>query len=208
MRSIIHEFDERDREARIFLDHIRDSVNEIGNVNSTPLLKSSFLVFLYNSIESISVMLFEYIHYEISKHAYADLDEKIQLLFLSHHFSEKNWTKNKNKLDDMMIGSLVFPQLEEFQNKRKLFSGNIDGMRLNKTLKEYNIRVISAQQREYLKTIKDKRNKLAHGRENFMEACRGYVLADLEEMREAVYLVLKEMIDNVDEYILNKMYLR
>ena len=102
--------------------------------------------------------------------------------------------------------TLKFPLLDVFSKKVKLFSGNLDGRKLNELLKKYGIRPITVPGREKLETVKNRRNSVAHGEDMFKEACRDLSDSDLIELRDSTFAALDQLVANVEYFLAERVY--
>lgn len=132
-----------------------------GTIKLVPILRSSLYIALYNCIESTIYSLLEEIHDKISSMNRDQLNSKLQ--------------KKLDKLNAISSKELSFtqiPQLKKYLKYNKLFSGNLDHRKIEQIFKSYDIILddFPLKARSSIKTIKDKRNILAHGSSTFHES--------------------------------------
>jgi len=207
MLSIRDDFEERIKEADILLKHIEDLSNQTNSVQKSSILKSAYIILLYNIIEATTRLVFERIHDDLSNYSYQQFSEKIQLLFVDYYFKNQSDKKYKSNIDNTFSNALKFPLLEDYTKKVTLFSGNLDARELNKLLKKYGIGALTTRNKHMLLTIKNKRNKLAHGEDMFKDSCRGYTVKELTAFKSAVYNTMKQLINLGDTFLISKIYL-
>lgn len=205
--SVRADFEEKIEEADILLKHVEDLISQNNSVQKSSILKSAYIVLLYNIIESTTRLVFERIHDDLSYCGYQQLSEKIQLLFVDYHFKKQSDKTYKLNIDNTFSNTLKFPVLEDYTKKVTLFSGNLDAKRLNELLKKYGIGPLTSRNKHMLLTVKNKRNKLAHGEDMFKDSCRGYTVKELATLKDAVYSTMKQLIDLGDTFLTSKTYL-
>jgi hypothetical protein len=205
--SIKSDFEERCNEADILLQHISEmSLTMTGNVQETSILKSAFVILLYNVIESTMTSVLERVHEKISRVHYLDSSDKIKLLIVEFYFKNKNTRHHKLMVDDISNNKLNLPLLSEFTNRINLFSGNLDAREIDNILGRYGIGSITSKDRSKLLFVKNKRNKIAHGEEMFKESCRNSTVSELRDIKKAVSEVLSQVIDLTESYFQYEKY--
>lgn len=104
-----------------------------------------------------------------------------------------------------MKGEITFPlsynQLCQFYS---LYSGNLDSREIISVLKKYGIDF--EEKASELKTIKDDRNKLAHGELTFEGVGRNLSLPQLRHMKEKTFRYMESVIDIMNAFIENEGY--
>ncbi|WP_298065460.1 MAE_28990/MAE_18760 family HEPN-like nuclease [uncultured Acinetobacter sp.] len=97
---------------------------------------------------------------------------------------------------------LTYKKLSEFYS---LYSGNLDSREARKVFKHYGINILKEE--GGLKTIKDGRNKLAHGELTFEEYGRTLTIQQLKDLKEKVFIYFDSLLSQVKEYIERENYL-
>lgn len=218
-RAIKETFNQRKEEIDEFLELIKkteeNSTNEIFSLRVRTSLKSSLLLLLYNLVESVVSVTMEAIHENIcSKElTYSQLNIELQELLLAYYLKvidrERSDHMRKAKhIREMISLSINNKKFDiKYQDMIKfypLYSGNLDAKTIKKTLAKYGIHFILESSE--LKTIKEKRNKLAHGEESFEECGRNMSYAQLIVLKEKSYEFISKMIDTVQSYIKNENF--
>jgi hypothetical protein len=178
--------------------HLIDMESKKGTIKLVPILRSSLYIALYNCIESTIYSLLEEIHDKISSMNRDQLNSKLQ--------------KKLDKLNAISSKELSFtqiPQLKKYLKYNKLFSGNLDHRKIEQIFKSYDIILddFPLKARSSIKTIKDKRNILAHGSSTFHESGRNVLSKNMKETIDHSYMLLKEYINTVEKYLQNCRYL-
>lgn len=207
LHTIKDDFEEKRLEAEILINHIQDISKETGSVNKVAILKSAFIILLYNVIESTAVLILERVHEKVSRHQYCELSEQLKMLYIECYMFNESKKKQQVALDLIIDNSLAFPDFEELTKKINLFSGNLDARELSKIMGRYGIGKITSLNKEKLVIVKNKRNKIAHGEVMFKECCRDSTHKELSVIKTAVFDSLNQMILLTDKYFEQKRYL-
>ena len=207
MISVKSDFNEKMDEANILLDHLDKVSKESHSVVKSAILKSSYVILLYNIIESTTRLTFEVIHDSISLYQYEQFSSEIKSLYVNYYFTKQSSKNHKENLDNVLLKELKFPLIEIYTKKITLFSGNLDARELNKLTKKYGIKPITNRNKKHLLDIKSKRNKLAHGEESFKDSCRGYSIEELATFGKSVNSSMTQLIDKTEVYLNGKNYL-
>jgi len=200
-------YQDRLDEAKKLIEHISSLPSNSGVVESA-ILKSSYTLLLYNILEATVSSSITYIHEKASDHKYDELSEEFKKLYASYYHFDISKKKVKEHLDGTVSGELKFPDFEEYCKRITVFSGNIDLRSLNDINTNYGIGRIDLRGKnsENILTIKNKRNKLAHGEESFRDSCREYSLTELEELGDSLERMLNKFILLVDEFLIERRY--
>ncbi|MCX7220859.1 MAG: MAE_28990/MAE_18760 family HEPN-like nuclease [Burkholderiales bacterium] len=206
MISVKAELSEKKEEANLLLE-LTEEVGRLENgVVKAAILKSTFILLLYNMIESTMSMIFERIHERLSSEHYVDLSPQLKSVWVEFFFEKSSPTNYKSHLDKTLAKTLEFPNLEVFTKRVKLFSGNLDSGKLHGLLTKYGVGILATEGKEKLVFIKNKRNKVAHGEESFTDSCRHLTHTELLENRNSVFLALDSIVEQADDYLSNRKY--
>lgn len=206
MISIKSELVDKKEESGQMLAMIEDAASSRGGVVRSAILKSAYVIMLYNAIEATMSLVFERIHEEISRVNYVDLSPELKLIWVDFFFANQSSKTFKAHLDGAINKNLTLPFLREFTEKIKLFSGNLDARKLDQLLKKYGIGSLSTADRGKLLIIKTKRNKIAHGELSFKEGCRNMTSAELQGLQRATFSALDSIVKQAELYIASKKY--
>ena len=207
MINVKSELDQKKSEANTMLEFISEVSELKASVLKVAILKSAYILILYNMLESTSTLILQKLHEVIATEQYADLRVELKSLWVDFLF-KKNSEKNYQKLLDNIINkNISFPSLDDYSKRITLFSGNLDGKEIDKLLKKYGAGCLTTSDRGKLLIIKNKRNKLAHGEEMFKESCRNMTIAELKILQKATFNALDSMVMQVDKYVDERKYL-
>ena len=174
-------------------------------------MRAVAFVILYNAIESTVSNCIQLVFDSINddKLRYFDLATEIRRLWISNKCNDKieNRSKIKNiayEIIEEMIDSPI--DIDKMPNT----SGNLDlrkVIELSKTI-GVNLDYIpdSAQVGKVLLSIKEKRNKLAHGNVSFSGIGSLVTISELVVAKDTVLTFLKYVIEKYQDYVKNKNY--
>lgn len=170
-------------------------------------LKASAFLLLYNLVEATMRNAIEAIFDELKSKgvSYDEITPKLKKIVL------RNLQKqNPNKVSSI-ITAISLDIISAGFDKQKLFSGNLDGKRIRETAEEYGFSHLTNYAKtgngSDLLTIKSNRNDLAHGFKSFAEVGRDKTSDELLEIKNKTVRYLKEILQNIDQYLLNQQYL-
>ena len=223
MISIYNELQIRKNESDnliVFLEqieHNRFHFDEETSINVTSLrttLKSTTIIVLYNSVESLITQCLTKIHNEIIRDNLLFENININLKKLFMHYYEKAIANCSNQVK---IVEYKYDYLQLTGNREQikisysdiishysLFSGNLDSRKIKDVLSKYGLSFDVAE--SVLKTIKTYRNQLAHGEKSFEEVGRELSVPQLRAMHTRTFDYLNAVADAVRQFISNKDY--
>ena len=169
--------------------------------NLSTILKANGFLLLYNLIE-------------------ATIRNSINAIFVSVHSQNitfKHLTDNLQKLwvrqevknikhEDIfnLSKKILENELILFKAECVNISGNIDAQKIRDIAKQFGYQ--ESRNGRDLITIKDKRNKLAHGEYTFSEIGKDYTVRDLIDFKNNTKNYLDDVLSNIEQYINNKDY--
>lgn len=183
---------------------------------SITILKSSSILLLYNLVESIITKCLDRIHTHICDNnvKYTKMSDNLKKLSLSYYMQafNKNVANNldsigyfKNLLElsfDELAFNISYKDMTKFYS---LYSGNLDSKQIRSVLLKYGIQY--DKKNKELKTIKEKRNQLAHGEKSFNECGRDLSYEHLNMLKENTFIFIEDMIVCIKNFLENKEYI-
>lgn len=222
MNSVQNEMLIRMQEIEKIVNLVRDIElgHNLGGQNiltTTPVIKASIVLALYNVVEStVTNTLVKLHNIIIQKNVrYDDVRRELQdicLIYYQYHSNKKN---NPHEALDVLhstlnlIRGVSFFSLSytEMAKEYQLYSGNLDAKEIRKIFTKYGIVIPEDETGKKLLRIKNARNKLAHGEQSFEEYGRTLVLATIESYKTQTNAYLQLVINSVKEYIESERYL-
>jgi hypothetical protein len=183
----------------------------------TAILKSNMILLLYNFIESTVTNSLVIIHSTISDEncKYQELSDSIQNLLMDFYY--KNLNNNKLNDDNVILHlktiintyalncavKFTYEDYTKFKTGNN-FSGNLDSREIKKIADRYGVD-FNLQCSE-IRTIRDKRNKLAHGELSFVECCNLDTLSYLKVLKDKTIDFINSFVQSVEDYLTEKKY--
>lgn len=177
-------------------------------------IKAGIVLMLYNAVESTVTNCLERIHEIIISQnlMFDDCNDRLKQLIVAYYENAKaksldihnkvpyilkfyDYIKKNRSFD------LSYKDLSKFYS---LYSGNLDSKEIISVLEKYGIEF--HERVAELKTIKENRNKLAHGELTFEEVGRGLSVEHLKPMKEKTFEYLEKMVDEIERFIEERRY--
>ena len=135
------------------------------------------------------------------------VSEEIKTLWLAHKL--KSVKGDNRKIVDIINDTINKTIIVEFNDINVQLSGNVDHKKIREIGENYGFAAPNPSVSVgYLLTIKDKRNKLAHGEITFADCGKGYTVQELKKHKNDTITYLQEFVQNVASYLENKSYLQ
>ncbi|WP_414529471.1 MAE_28990/MAE_18760 family HEPN-like nuclease [Nodularia chucula] len=231
--TLFQNFDERAQEvSRYFLllknlekGSIQLRMGNASNPKTKPInndlektLKATGYLLLYNLVEATMRNAIETIFDELKtkRVSFDEVREEIKKIVINHVRDRDIQTEN-----DLLLGlrnisidiiSVTFDALVKKENKKRLFSGNVDAKAIRNTAKIYGFSSTTNNDKTRdgsdLLTIKTNRNDLAHGFKSFEEVGRNATADELLKIQKRVICYLREILKNIEIYISSQEYLQ
>ncbi|HAO47873.1 MAG TPA: hypothetical protein DCR35_00375 [Runella sp.] len=110
------------------------------------------------------------------------------------------------------VENIVFDILKFPPQPRDIFSGNVDAREIKRISEKYGFSCKTNAKKtsngSKLLTVKSRRNDLAHGFISFQECGKEYSIQDLILIKKEVIAYISEILNNIQEYLDNRMYLK
>lgn len=181
---------------------------EIKNIDSelSTILKANGFLLLYNLIEatvrsSIDAVLNSM---RTSSVTFRDLSDNLKKIWIKQETRSINSETNYEKILQI-AKNILENEILSFEKDCINISGNIDAQKIRNILKQFGGHEISNGRD--LKTIKDKRNNLAHGEFTFSEIGKDYTVQDLIDYKDETKNYLSNVLEEIQDYIDNQKYL-
>jgi hypothetical protein len=231
--TLFQNFDERAKEVSKYFYFLKNldqgsiqlSMGNSNNIKTKPIdddlektLKATGYLLLYNLVEATMRNAIETIFDELKTQrvSFDDVREEIKKIVINH-VRDKDIQSTDSLLINLRnisvdIVSITFDALVKKENKKRLFSGNVDAQEIRNTAKIYGFSYQTNKSKTRdgidLLTIKTNRNDLGHGFKSFEEVGRDATADELLKIQKRVICYLREILKNVETYISNKEYLQ
>lgn len=195
-------------------DESKDALNTIDNQRFFRIMKSNFLLMLYNLVEATFTtgMLEIYDRLKQDICSYEGVIDEIQNIWRDYKVKEvyrpeSGLTTYTNRVKKIVIDITQNTPLALTKGMLGI-SGNLNAKKIKDICDKHRIRYSVTDDQLILEKVKKKRNSLAHGDESFSHCARDLTLADLETIKDTVLLFISEIIAGMDAYYDEKQYLR
>lgn len=217
MQRILNDLLDRDEEIRqviLFIKNTEQIEVDQPDFGVRVDIKASVLLMLYNEIESIITSVFTRIH-EIALAGtipYSNYSNPVKEIIQNYYFGIRGKkdefipaSSYVEYIDVIFDRHMVDLPYSKMIQRIQLYSGNLDSKSINEILQMYGIGGVEGVTE--LRTIKEKRNQLAHGEYSFEEIGRTVTHQQLDIMRQKTCIYLDRVIDEVNKYLNNHEYL-
>ena len=220
MNNTFSLFEDRTSEIEFYYSILLDIENNTGKIQTIDnskffrILKSNFLLMLYNLIEAcvVSGMLEIYESLKQSESSYNELIDAVQQLWsnsLISNIYKSGGTRSSYEHTVHEIISQVITEQPIFLNRAAFDAGgNFDAQKIKKLCDIHQIRYVASDNDGCLKTVKEKRQHLAHGDESFGDCARDMTLSQLEHIKDEVIRFIKAILEGMKDYYDNRLYLK
>lgn len=214
-------FDDRKTEIEFYYsvmvdidDESRNVLQTIDNLRFFRIMKSNFLLMLYNLVEATFTTGMLEIYEQVKQDgcSYESLIDEIQNIWRDYRIREiykpdsglNVYTDRVKKIIEAITQDTPLIMTKGMLN----ISGNLNAKQIKKICDQHKIRYRVSDDQRKLDTVKSKRNSLAHGDESFSQCARDLTVSDLENIKDTVLLFISEILAGMDLYYDEKQYLR
>ena len=219
MINVKETFEERKGEIEFYysvlveIDKENSSIQTIDNARLFKIMKSNFILMLYNLVESsVSTGMLEI--YESIKNescTYKNMVQELQTIWRDAKVKQvyssstelKTYTNRVKEIVDDITTSAPFVLEKGMLN----INGNLNAGRIKHICDDHKIRYSVVDDDNKLEEVRRKRNSLAHGDESFSQCARDLTLSDLESIKDIIVNFLQGIIQGMEDYCDNKKYL-
>lgn len=212
-------FDDRKQEIQFYysimveIDNDSPDIKTIDNGRFLRILKSNFLLMLYNFVEAcvVSGMVEIYEKLKSSGSSYGELISEIRSIWSNYEIGKVySNLAGKAAYEDrvqLIINHVIDSQPISLKKEALGISGNLDARAIKNLCDKHRIRYTASDNDGCLRTVKEKRNNLAHGDESFGDCARDMSVVDLEHIKDEVIGFISGILDGMKEYYDNRRYL-
>lgn len=192
----------------------KNIVNTINNPLFFRILKSNFLLMLYNIVEATvnTGMLEIYEKLKNERCAYSDLIKELQNMWRDYKVKEVYSSSSELKAYTNKVESIVENIIEGtpliFSKEMLNINGNLNAKKIKNICDKHCIRYRVIDDKMKLEEVRRKRNALAHGDESFSNCARDLTISDLENIKDTIFGFLSGIIEGMQKYYDDKQYLK
>lgn len=178
------------------------------------ILKSNFLLMLYNLIESCVRSGFEEIYDAIKNDGicYKQVSQALKDIWSGCEISK---AAQSNAIAStyaqrvkIIIDTVLASKPLEITKDALDISGNLDARQIKTLMRSHDIAFVETVPGDKFKIllVKNKRNSLAHGEESFDEAARDSSIDDLENIKDEVFTFINDVLTCMRAYYDQRKY--
>lgn len=214
-------FEERKREIEFYFSILvemdagkKDIINTIDNKLFFRIMKSNFLLMLYNIVEATVTtgMLEIYEQLRNDNCTYTSLISEMQNIWRNYKVKEVYLSSDELKAYVNRVEVIVNDVINEtpviFNKKMLDINGNLNAKRIKDLCDKHCIRYRVVDDEMKLEEVRKKRNSLAHGDESFSNCARDLTITDLENIKDTILNFLNGIIAGMKKYYDEKQYLK
>jgi MAE_28990/MAE_18760-like HEPN len=177
------------------------------NADLAKTLKANGYLLLYNLVESTMRNAIEAIFDELSSNSVSFDSVRIEIKkVILYNFKNRSPDNVHSKIKDISVDIIT----AGFSSK-ELFSGNVDRDEITRTARKYGFSYDTDYSKtkhgENLYSVMRNRNDLAHGNKSFAEIGKDTSIQELLQVKEEVIEYLKQILKNIEGYLIKKEYL-
>lgn len=181
-----------------------DILDKNKGVDCQLVLKSSLMLMIYNVVEgTMSNLLTEFFDVIVKKKMSIEkLPNKLQNTIYTYYLKEiGNDSKKLKEFSEYDGKEKCNISYLEINRYLKLFSGNLDSRSIRKISQRLGVKLSETIDEPVLLTVKNCRNKLAHGETKFYNTCQDMTLDEAKKMCNKVKLYLEKLINEYEIFL-------
>jgi len=165
------------------------------------ILKANGFLLLYNLIEATIRNSIDEIFNSVNSNnmTFGHLTDNLRKIWIKQEVKSINNDDIFNLSKKILENELVLFEAECIN-----IGGNIDAQKIREIAKQFDYQ--TSKNGRDLVTIKDKRNKLAHGEYTFSDIGKDYTIQELINYKENTKKYLDDVLSKIDNYINNEGY--
>ncbi len=218
MTSTLAIFEDRKEELEIYFSIMKDldseqpTIHTINNPRFFRILKSNFLLMLYNLVESCTVSGIMEIYESLKNDncSYGEVIDEIKNIWVAYQVGKVYSATTSQGTYEKRVREIILNITENspiiLDRDACKISGNLDSRQIRSLCDKHRIRYVASDDDAALRTVKDKRNSLAHGDVSFSDCARDLTLNDLDEIKIAVVEFMQGILSGMAEYYATKGY--
>lgn len=218
MKNTFETFNERKEEIEFYFTIMQKFDNGISDIDTMKnrqfykIMKSNFLLMLYNLVESciVSGMLEIYENLKNDSCSYNQVIYEIQEIWRKNQIDKIYKPSLEKSVYDNKVKEIIHEVITNapiILSKDALgIGGNLNARKIKELCDNHKIRYHLQTSGASLEKIKTMRNKLAHGDESFSMCSRDMTIHELEDYKDDVFQFLKDILDGMKKYYDHKLY--
>lgn len=194
------------------IDNGSANINTIDNRRFYKIMKSNFLLMLYNLVEACIVSGMMEIYEDLKNNgcSYNQVIREIQDIWSKSKINEiygpaTERTAYENRVHQIIQDITTNTPIVLSKDALGI-SGNLNARKIKEICDKHRIRYRLQNQGESLERVKRERNSLAHGDVSFSDCARDLTIGDLENIKDEVIQFLLDILNGMKDYYDQKLY--
>lgn len=194
------------------IDNGSANINTIDNRRFYKIMKSNFLLMLYNLVEACIVSGMMEIYEDLKNNgcSYNQVIREIQDIWSKSKINEiygpaTERTAYENRVHQIIQDITTNTPIVLSKDALGI-SGNLNARKIKEICDKHRIRYRLQNQGESLERVKRERNSLAHGDVSFSDCARDLTIGDLENIKDEVIQFLQDILNGMKDYYDQKLY--
>ena len=194
------------------IDNGSANINTIDNRRFYKIMKSNFLLMLYNLVEACIVSGMMEIYEDLKNNgcSYNQVIREIQDIWSKSKINEiygpaTERTAYENRVRQIIQDITTNTPIVLSKDALGI-SGNLNARKIKEICDKHRIRYRLQNQGESLERVKRERNSLAHGDVSFSDCARDLTIGDLENIKDEVIQFLQDILNGMKDYYDQKLY--
>lgn len=194
------------------IDNGSANINTIDNRRFYKIMKSNFLLMLYNLVEACIVSGMMEIYEDLKNNgcSYNQVIREIQDIWSKSKINEiygpaTERTAYENRVRQIIQDITTNTPIVLSKDALGI-SGNLNARKIKEICDKHKIRYRLQNQGESLERVKRERNSLAHGDVSFSDCARDLTIGDLEDIKDEVVQFLQDILNGMKDYYDQKLY--
>ena len=218
MQNTLSIFKDRKQEIEFYfsimieIDNENPNIHTVDNTRFYKIMKSNFLLMLYNLVEAciVSGMMEIYEDLKNDNCSYNQVIREIQEIWYKYKINEIYGPATERITYENQVQQII----ENITTNAPIIlakdalgiSGNLNARKIKEICDKHKIRYSLATSGASLERVKRERNSLAHGDVSFSDCARDLTIGDLENIKDEVILFLTGILDGMKNYYDQKLY--
>lgn len=218
MQNTLGIYEDRKEEINFYfsimteMDADSPNIKTVNNHKFYKIMKSNFLLMLYNLVEAciVSGMMEIYEHLKDDGCSYNSVIREIQILWSNYKINEiygpvTERSAYENRVQQIIENIITNSPLILTRDTLGI-SGNLDARKIKAICDKHRIRYTLQNDGTSLEIVKRVRNDLAHGDVSFSECARDLPIDDLETIMDEVLAFLDDILQGMRRYYDERLY--
>lgn len=194
------------------IENTNSNIHTIDNTRFYKIMKSNFLLMLYNLVEAciVSGMLEIYESLKDEKCSYNQVIKEIQNIWSKYKINDLYGKATKRGTYEKRVQQIIQDVITDspiILSKNALeVKGNLNAKKIKEICNQHKIRYQLKTKGECLEQLRRERNSLSHGDVSFSDCAKDLTSNDLEKIKDEVFLFLKGILKGMEEYYNLKLY--